>query len=196
MAPPENVLFVCKLNPATEDSDLELIFSRFGAIQKCEIVRDWKTGDSLQYAFIEFEQAKSAEDAYFKVNSQTLESNFITVLQELSVKFRNLSLKLLKLQMEGCLIDDRRIHCDFSQSVSKQWNLFRRNGNLSFLLPTKYAIISGLNFEFPFVYLEATRRVRRMPWRRSKLASAKETARGRARARAKVRPDVLCDFKF
>lgn len=31
--PPENVLFVCKLNPVTQDDDLELIFSRFGAIK-------------------------------------------------------------------------------------------------------------------------------------------------------------------
>ena len=26
--PPENVLFICKLNPVTEEDDLELIFSR------------------------------------------------------------------------------------------------------------------------------------------------------------------------
>ena len=32
MAPPENVLFVCKLNPVTNDEDLEIIFSRFGKI--------------------------------------------------------------------------------------------------------------------------------------------------------------------
>lgn len=32
MAPPENVLFVCKLNPVTNDDDLEIIFSRFGEI--------------------------------------------------------------------------------------------------------------------------------------------------------------------
>jgi peptidyl-prolyl cis-trans isomerase-like 4 len=30
--PPDNVLFVCKLNPVTESHDLELIFSRFGTI--------------------------------------------------------------------------------------------------------------------------------------------------------------------
>ena len=33
-APPENVLFVCKLNPVTTDEDLEIIFSRFGKIVK------------------------------------------------------------------------------------------------------------------------------------------------------------------
>ena len=31
-APPENVLFVCKLNPVTSDDDLEIIFSRFGKV--------------------------------------------------------------------------------------------------------------------------------------------------------------------
>ncbi|ETE67174.1 Peptidyl-prolyl cis-trans isomerase-like 4 [Ophiophagus hannah] len=54
--PPENVLFVCKLNPVTTDEDLEIIFSRFGLIKSCEVIRDWKTGESLCYAFIEFEK--------------------------------------------------------------------------------------------------------------------------------------------
>ncbi|KAM9496008.1 peptidyl-prolyl cis-trans isomerase-like 4 [Clarias gariepinus] len=85
--PPENVLFVCKLNPVTTDEDLEIIFSRFGSIQCCEIIRDWKTGESLCYAFIEFEKVDDCEKAYFK--------------------------------MDNVLIDDRRIHVDFSQSVSK-----------------------------------------------------------------------------
>ena len=59
--PPENVLFVCKLNPATRDEDLELIFSRFGTIMSCQVIRDKKTGDSLQYAFIEFDKREDAE---------------------------------------------------------------------------------------------------------------------------------------
>jgi peptidyl-prolyl cis-trans isomerase-like 4 len=105
--PPENVLFVCKLNPVTtgklpnihfislvghnannrKDEDLELIFSRFGTILSCEVIRDKRTGDSLQYAFIEYSEQTSCEQAYFK--------------------------------MQGVLIDDHRIHVDFSQSVSK-----------------------------------------------------------------------------
>lgn len=87
MAPPENVLFVCKLNPVTTSEDLEIIFSRFGKIKSCEVIRDRVTNNSLQYAFIEFSDTKSCEDAYFK--------------------------------MDNVLIDDRRIHVDFSQSVSK-----------------------------------------------------------------------------
>ena len=59
--PPENVLFVCKLNPVTRDEDLELIFSRFGSIMSCQVIRDKVTGDSLQYAFIEFDKREDAE---------------------------------------------------------------------------------------------------------------------------------------
>lgn len=47
LKPPENILYVCKLNPITEEKDLEIIFSKFGLIRNCEVVRDWKTGSSL-----------------------------------------------------------------------------------------------------------------------------------------------------
>lgn len=95
--PPENVLFVCKLNPVTQDEDLELIFGRFGKILSCEVIRDQKTGDSLQYAFIEYEDKASCEVAYTK--------------------------------MQDVLIDDRRIHVDFSQSVSKLSDVWRQDTN-------------------------------------------------------------------
>lgn len=67
--PPENVLFVCRLNPVTTDADLELIFSRFGKIMSCEVIRDAVTGDSLSYAFIEFETEDSCVEAYEKMNN-------------------------------------------------------------------------------------------------------------------------------
>ncbi|KAK5171051.1 Peptidyl-prolyl cis-trans isomerase-like 4 [Saxophila tyrrhenica] len=97
VTPPEQILFVCKLNPVTRDEDLELIFSRFGKILSCEVIRDKKTGDSLQYAFIEFGNKEDCERAYFK--------------------------------MQGVLIDDHRIHVDFSQSVSKLSNDWRSTTN-------------------------------------------------------------------
>ncbi|KAF3438265.1 hypothetical protein FNV43_RR21026 [Rhamnella rubrinervis] len=96
--PPDNVLFVCKLNPVTEDEDLHTIFSRFGVVLSAEIIRDFKTGDSLCYAFIEFETREACEQAYFK--------------------------------MDNALIDDRRIHVDFSQSVAKLWSQYRRKDHL------------------------------------------------------------------
>lgn len=37
--PPPNMLFICKLNPVTTEEDLEIIFSRFGNITSCDIIR-------------------------------------------------------------------------------------------------------------------------------------------------------------
>lgn len=85
ITPADNILFVCKLNLETREDDLKLVFSRFGPIKKCNIVRDRKTRQSLGYAFVEFEQKEACEEAYLK--------------------------------MENYLIDGRRIHVDFSQSV-------------------------------------------------------------------------------
>ncbi|SPO27624.1 related to Multidomain cyclophilin type peptidyl-prolyl cis-trans isomerase [Ustilago trichophora] len=77
--PPENILFVCKLNPVTRSDDLELIFSRFGKILSCEVIKDRKTGDSLQYAFIEFDKKDDAERAYFKMQNVLVDDRRIWV---------------------------------------------------------------------------------------------------------------------
>ncbi|KAK7466448.1 Peptidyl-prolyl cis-trans isomerase-like 4 [Stygiomarasmius scandens] len=77
--PPENVLFVCKLNPVTRDEDLELIFSRFGEVMSCQVIRDKKTGDSLQYAFVEFDKRDDAEQAYFKMQNVLVDDRRIWV---------------------------------------------------------------------------------------------------------------------
>lgn len=94
--PPDESLFVCKLNPVTTDEDLEIIFSRFGKVTSCDVIRDRRTGDSLCYAFINFETKEMCEAAYFK--------------------------------MDNALIDDRRIHVDFSQSMHGLWKNFRKFG--------------------------------------------------------------------
>ena len=33
------MLFICKLNPVTTEEDLEIIFSRFGNVTSCDIIR-------------------------------------------------------------------------------------------------------------------------------------------------------------
>ena len=86
--PPENVLFVCKLHPRTNSEDLAVIFSKFGLVVSTEIIRDQKTGDSLCYGFVEFENTDDCSNAYFK--------------------------------MDNVLIDDRRIHVDFCQSLANK----------------------------------------------------------------------------
>ncbi|KAK9170919.1 Cyclophilin type peptidyl-prolyl cis-trans isomerase/CLD family protein [Cryptosporidium meleagridis] len=116
MKPPENVLFVCKLNPVTQDDDLELIFSRFGEVKSCNIIRDYKTGDSLQYAFIEFETKQQCEMAFLK--------------------------------MQNAVIDDRRIHVDFSQSVSNYWKdfVYRKRPSKQDQKITQYRKRTRINF--------------------------------------------------
>jgi RNA recognition motif-containing protein len=49
---------------------------KFASCFSCEVIRDRKTGDSLQYAFVEFEDAKSCEAAYFKVEKDAFAVDF------------------------------------------------------------------------------------------------------------------------
>jgi len=92
--PPDDVLFICRLNPFTTERSLRLIFSQFGKIKSCEIIKDRLTNDSLCYGFIEYEEKDACVNAYFKMNN--------------------------------VLIDDRRIHVDFSQSVARvDWGNYR-----------------------------------------------------------------------
>jgi peptidyl-prolyl cis-trans isomerase-like 4 len=77
--PSSNVLFICKLNPATVEEDLELLFSQFGKVTRCEIIRDWKTGESLNYGFIGFDNYAACERAYFKMNNVIIDDRRIKV---------------------------------------------------------------------------------------------------------------------
>ena len=77
--PPEECLFICRLNPVTTDEDLEIIFSRFGKVQTCDIIRDHKTGDSLNFAFISFATKEEAETAYFKMDNVLIDDRRVRV---------------------------------------------------------------------------------------------------------------------
>ena len=59
--------------------DLEIIFSRFGNITSCDIIKDWKTGDSLCYAFLGFDSDEACEEAYFKMNNCLIDDRRIKV---------------------------------------------------------------------------------------------------------------------
>jgi peptidyl-prolyl cis-trans isomerase-like 4 len=76
-AAPEEYIFVCKLNPVTTEEDLETIFCRFGEVVACDIIRDKKTGDSLNYAFIGFSEKKAAEEAYLKMNNALIDDRCV-----------------------------------------------------------------------------------------------------------------------
>jgi peptidyl-prolyl cis-trans isomerase-like 4 len=77
--PPENVLFVCKLNPYTSAADLGMIFSQFGKVLSSEIIKDPKTGHSLQYAFVEFATVDACQRAYFKMENVLVDDSRIHV---------------------------------------------------------------------------------------------------------------------
>jgi peptidyl-prolyl cis-trans isomerase-like 4 len=79
VAPAENVLFVCKLNPITTDDDLTLIFSRFDANARATVIRDPITQDSLCYAFVEFTSPQPCTEAYFKMNNVLVDDRRIKV---------------------------------------------------------------------------------------------------------------------
>ena len=77
--PPENVAFVCKLHSVTNDQDLFLLFSRFGPINSCQVIRDYKTGNSLQYAFIEFQNIRDCEEAVLRMDGVLVDRKRIKV---------------------------------------------------------------------------------------------------------------------
>eukprot|EP00759_Apiculatamorpha_spiralis_P006567 PhF_6_TR13870/c0_g1_i1/m.22260/K12735/PPIL4; peptidyl-prolyl cis-trans isomerase-like 4 len=93
VAPPENVLFVCKLNPFTADADLARFFEQFGKVVSCEILREPRTKKSLQYGFVEFETVEGCQRALIGA--------------------------------DNVIVDDRRIHVDFCQSVKHVWKKHR-----------------------------------------------------------------------
>ena len=76
--PPEEVLFIAKLNPVTNSEDLEIIFSRFGPC-KCQVIRDYQTGDSLCFGFVEFTKKAHCEEAYFKMDNVLIDDRRIKV---------------------------------------------------------------------------------------------------------------------
>ena len=84
--PPENVLFVCRLNPVTQAKDLENIFGQFGEIKDCKIVRDKKTKQSLRYGFIEFAKVEDCGNAYNKMNGALIDDYRIKIDFSQSVK--------------------------------------------------------------------------------------------------------------
>jgi len=103
--PPEESLFVCKLNPITGDEDLEIIFSRFGRVVSCDVVRDHKTGDSLCFAFVTFETREAAETAYLKMDNVLIDDRRVRV--DFSQSMHGLWRNFKKFGAKGGTAEDR-----------------------------------------------------------------------------------------
>ena len=154
--PPENILFVCRLNPATDESGLELIFSRFGRVHGVDVIRDAQTGQSLCYAFVEFEREEDAQRAYAK--------------------------------MDNVLVDDRRIHVDFCQSIARNGVVLNYRHKAGKWVPVapeqqqKQQQLIGGRAEEIFA-----RRSRRHTRRSSSSSSSRSPSRSRHRSRSRSR---------
>lgn len=64
-------LFVGNLNPATRMRDLENVYGRYGKILRCDLKKN--------YAFIQFDNRREAEQALHKENNQKLMGSVMTV---------------------------------------------------------------------------------------------------------------------
>ena len=121
IAPPENVLFVCKLSPLTTAKGLATTFSQFGRVVACDVI-------TMPAGAREMSVTKQNYDAgnvspgggvvvggQVRVNSEGRKSAKYAFVEFDSVDGCNAAFS----KMEGVIIDDSRIHVDFSQSTSQ-----------------------------------------------------------------------------
>lgn len=80
---PHKTIFVARLNPKTVDETLHEEFSFFGEIKNLRLVRDIVTGMSKCYAFVEYEDEKSAYRAQRDGNKMVIDGSEIFVDFEL-----------------------------------------------------------------------------------------------------------------
>ena len=65
---PHKTVFVARLNPKTDESTIERVFSKHGVIKRLRLVRDIITGFSRCYAFVEYEEHIGADLACRRAN--------------------------------------------------------------------------------------------------------------------------------
>ncbi|RDD45468.1 U11/U12 small nuclear ribonucleoprotein 35 kDa protein [Trichoplax sp. H2] len=85
---PNRTLFIGRLNPKTTEDTLMKIFSKYGKIKSCRLVRDVVTGISRRYAFIEFCDDKSYDVAFHDANKMMIDSSEIIVEHEYERKLK------------------------------------------------------------------------------------------------------------
>lgn len=76
---PECTVFVSRLSYKTTKDTIRDTFSQYGKLRRFRLVKDIVTGMPKGYAFIEYEQETSAEEAYREANKMNLDGNIIFV---------------------------------------------------------------------------------------------------------------------
>lgn len=80
---PQLTLFVARLSQQTTEEKLKEVFSRYGDIQRIRLVRDFVTGFSKGYAFIEYKQEHAIKKAYRDAYKLVIDQQEIFVDYEL-----------------------------------------------------------------------------------------------------------------
>ncbi|XP_044146183.1 U11/U12 small nuclear ribonucleoprotein 35 kDa protein [Bufo gargarizans] len=80
---PQLTLFVARLSQQTTEEKLKEVFSRYGDIQRIRLVRDFITGFSKGYAFIEYKQEHAIKKAYRDANKLVVDQQEVFVDFEL-----------------------------------------------------------------------------------------------------------------
>ncbi|XP_063434113.1 U11/U12 small nuclear ribonucleoprotein 35 kDa protein-like [Mytilus trossulus] len=70
---PEKTIFIARLNPKTDETTIEKVYSGYGVIKQFRLVRDIITGYSRCYAFVEYYDHKEAEDAVWRGHKQEID---------------------------------------------------------------------------------------------------------------------------
>lgn len=63
-------IFVANFDHDTEETDLRVLFEKFGTVNDVHIRMDWRTGEPLGYAFIEMPFDGEAEYAIEKLDGR------------------------------------------------------------------------------------------------------------------------------
>ncbi|XP_060533402.1 U11/U12 small nuclear ribonucleoprotein 35 kDa protein-like [Cylas formicarius] len=72
-------IFISRLNHETTKDTIKNIFSKYGKLKRFRMVKDIVTGLPKGYAFVEYEEESSAEDAYKFTNKMNVDGSIIFV---------------------------------------------------------------------------------------------------------------------
>ena len=72
-------LYVGNLGYGVRNSDLEQLFSQFGAVQSAQVIEDRETGRSKGFGFVEMSTDQEAQEAIRGLNGQDHEGRPLTV---------------------------------------------------------------------------------------------------------------------
>ena len=75
-------IFVANFDSDTDESDLRTLFEKFGLVLDVQIAIDWKTGEQLNYGFIEMPNDGEAGYAIEKLDGKRWNGRWLKVREK------------------------------------------------------------------------------------------------------------------